>query len=241
MFQVWIFRLGWERLPSVAWESNSGSFFLFMGKHWLGLGHPLPFTPLSSLGPSGFLPFALLSPITDSWEGNSPLSFPCQPRDVCCSAGPLQFPPQPIPEGPNQFSLGVSSPATIFTGLTSVPGFKEEAGFAAWGRRAQRAPVLLRWWLCHHPALAQRSRDFDDASAPKTSIVQSAVPQTILLPSLAEMGLFSANLSSLFAGSDVLVAPGCGPCKASAASQGSTPLQKKKPASLVMGAGNGIM
>lgn len=156
MFQVWIFRLGWGRLPSVASEPNSGSFSLFIGRCWLGLGHPLCATPLSSLGPSGFLPSALLSPITDSELGGySPLSFPCQPRDVSCSVGSPQFPPQPIPEGPNQFSLGVFSPATIITGLISGPGFKEEAGFAAWGRRAPRAPMFLGWWLCHHPALAQ--------------------------------------------------------------------------------------
>lgn len=57
--------------------------------------------------------------------------------------------------------------------------------------------MFLRWWLCHHPTLAQRSRDFDDASAPKTGIVQNTRLQTILLtalPSLAETGLLAAAL-----------------------------------------------
>lgn len=129
--------------PQWLGSQNSGGFSVFTGKCWLGLGHPLPATPSSSSGPSGFPPLFLLSPVTDSKPGgNSPLSCPCQPWDISCSVGSPQFPPQPIPEGPeelNRFSLGVFSPAAIFTGLISHPGLKKEGGFAACAAQGRRA------------------------------------------------------------------------------------------------------
>lgn len=133
MFQVWIVILGWERLPSVAWESNSGSFSLFMGKRWLGLGHPLPVTPLSSLGPSGFLPFALLSPITDSWGGIHPSPFPASLGMSAAPRDPHSSLPSLSQRDQTNFPWGFPAQPQFSRDLLLSPGLRRRLGLLPGG------------------------------------------------------------------------------------------------------------
>lgn len=102
---------------------------LFLSAGW---GWDIPFLP--PLRPSrdrqDFLHSPPLPTASRGW--NSPLSSPCQLRDLSCSVGSPRFPPQLVPEGseePNRFSSGVFSPAT---GLIA-PRLRAEGG----------------GWVCH--------------------------------------------------------------------------------------------